>query len=222
MLATGDLVDGGSVAEYQHLRDIVAPLRAPLWLLPGNHDDRSALARRRSPSAPSWPASASMQFVIEGPVRVVCLDSSRPGEPGGRLDANQLEWLDATLAGGADRPHHRRPPPSSVRDRHRSHGRDGARRRRRRRASVPSSTAIPRSSGCSAAISIAASPVGGTARSPPPAPSVAHAVALDLRADGVPAWNREPPGYLLHWWTPEAGLVTHLQTIGDFPATPYE
>ena len=54
------------------------------------------------------------------------------------------------------------------------------------------------------------------------APSVAHAVALDLRARGVPSWNLEPPGYLLHWWTPEAGLVTHLQMIGDFPSTPYD
>ena len=52
------------------------------------------------------------------------------------------------------------------------------------------------------------------------APSVAHAVALDLN-DEPAAWSLEPPGFLLHRWTPETGLVTHLVPIGDYPPTPY-
>src|SRR4051794_7448465 len=72
VLATGDLVEGGSLAEYQHLRDIVAPLRAPLWLLPGNHDDRSAL-REAFPDRAELAGAGFIGFVIEGPVRVVCL-----------------------------------------------------------------------------------------------------------------------------------------------------
>jgi hypothetical protein len=50
---------------------------------------------------------------------------------------------------------------------------------------------------------------------------VAHAVALDLRG-GPAAWNREPPAYVLHWWTPSTGLVSHVQAIGAYPATRYD
>ena len=45
VVATGDLVDAGSAAEYGHLRRLLAPLDLPLFLLPGNHDSRDELAR---------------------------------------------------------------------------------------------------------------------------------------------------------------------------------
>jgi 3',5'-cyclic AMP phosphodiesterase CpdA len=48
------------------------------------------------------------------------------------------------------------------------------------------------------------------------APSTAHQIALDLRPDGPSAMKMDPPGYQLHYWTPEAGLVTHTAAIGDF------
>jgi hypothetical protein len=53
------------------------------------------------------------------------------------------------------------------------------------------------------------------------APSVAHAVALDLRPGGLAAWNREPPSYQLHHWTPAIGLVTHVEAIGEFDGALY-
>jgi hypothetical protein len=46
------------------------------------------------------------------------------------------------------------------------------------------------------------------------APSTAHAVQLDL-GDGRAAWNHEAPAILLHLYTPEGGVVTHLEVIGD-------
>ena len=50
------------------------------------------------------------------------------------------------------------------------------------------------------------------------APSTAHQVALDL-ADGFPpGFVFEPPGYLLHRWTPSQGLVSHSVVIGDYGA----
>ena len=42
--------------------------------------------------------------MIEGPLRIVTLDSSRYPEPGGSLDPEQLEWLDRTLARRPDQP----------------------------------------------------------------------------------------------------------------------
>jgi 3',5'-cyclic-AMP phosphodiesterase len=43
VLATVDLVDAGSAAEYERLRALLAPLPMPVYLIPGNHDDRDAL-----------------------------------------------------------------------------------------------------------------------------------------------------------------------------------
>ena len=43
VLGTGDLVDGGTSAEYARLRHLLSPLPMPVYLIPGNHDDREAL-----------------------------------------------------------------------------------------------------------------------------------------------------------------------------------
>jgi len=44
VLATGDLVDAGTDEEYRRLRGLLAPLPMPVYLIPGNHDNRDALA----------------------------------------------------------------------------------------------------------------------------------------------------------------------------------
>ena len=49
-------------------------------------------------------------------------------------------------------------------------------------------------------------------------PSVAHAVALDLRPGGPPAWDLEPPAITLYLWRPELGLVAHQLAVGVFEA----
>jgi 3',5'-cyclic AMP phosphodiesterase CpdA len=43
VVATGDLTDFGRPDEYLHLRALLAPLPMPVYLMPGNHDDRDAL-----------------------------------------------------------------------------------------------------------------------------------------------------------------------------------
>jgi 3',5'-cyclic-AMP phosphodiesterase len=40
---TGDLVEGGEPEEYAHLRVLLAPLRMPVLVIPGNHDARESL-----------------------------------------------------------------------------------------------------------------------------------------------------------------------------------
>jgi 3',5'-cyclic-AMP phosphodiesterase len=102
VLVSGDLADTPADEEYEEVRELLAPLRAPLYVLPGNHDDRAALSRHFGvPGARGEPVQYSADL---GPLRLVVLDTTRPGEDPGALDAERLGWLDAELAAAPDRP----------------------------------------------------------------------------------------------------------------------
>ena len=76
VLATGDLVDAGLPEEYRRLRDLLAPLPMPVYLIPGNHDNRDALASVFTDHAYLPRGGRFMQYVVEGhPVRLIALDT---------------------------------------------------------------------------------------------------------------------------------------------------
>jgi Icc protein len=111
---SGDLADNAADGEYGLVRELLAQLGLPFYVLPGNHDHRDTLRRHFDlPGA----VGAPVQYTADlGPLRLVVLDSTRPGEVRGELDADRLSWLDAELAGAPDRPtvlalHH---PPVST------------------------------------------------------------------------------------------------------------
>lgn len=105
VLATGDLVDGGTAGEYHHLRELLAPFPMPVYLIPGNHDDRSALCKAFRDHAYLPRPGAPVYYVLEEfPVRLLALDTVVPGAAGGALDAAQLDWLEARLAAAAHEP----------------------------------------------------------------------------------------------------------------------
>jgi 3',5'-cyclic-AMP phosphodiesterase len=114
VLISGDLADNADDAEYGELRDLLALLDAPSYVLPGNHDDRDALHRNFGvPGADGEPVQYAADL---GALRLVVLDTTRPGEDRGELDAQRLDWLDAELAGRPEAPtivamHH---PPLST------------------------------------------------------------------------------------------------------------
>ena len=45
VLISRDLSDNASDAEYEQVRSLLAPVAVPLYVLPGNHDDRGTLRR---------------------------------------------------------------------------------------------------------------------------------------------------------------------------------
>jgi Icc protein len=97
ILATGDLVqdDAGG---YPHFRAAFAPLGKPVLCIPGNHDDVPAMRAELS--------DAPFQFgglFDAGNWRVVMLDSTLPKETRGELGADELQRLDAALAGAPQR-----------------------------------------------------------------------------------------------------------------------
>jgi 3',5'-cyclic-AMP phosphodiesterase len=96
VLVSGDLSDHATDGEYDQVGDLLAPLDAPVYVLPGNHDDRSGLRRHFGvPGADSDPVHYSADL---GPLRLVVLDTTCPGEDRGALDGERLAWLDAELA----------------------------------------------------------------------------------------------------------------------------
>jgi 3',5'-cyclic-AMP phosphodiesterase len=102
VLISGDLSENASADEYAAVRSLVARLDAPVYPLPGNHDRRDTL--RTSFDLPGQ-ARTPVQYTADvGPLRLVALDSTRPGEDAGELDRDRLAWLDAELTGAPDRP----------------------------------------------------------------------------------------------------------------------
>ena len=102
---TGDSVQDGLAEEYAHLREILADLEAPLFLVPGNRDRQDAL-RHALDQYSYFPKSGDfLHYVVEDlPMRLVALDSVVPGERKGVFCAQRLAWLEETLAREPERP----------------------------------------------------------------------------------------------------------------------
>ena len=104
VLITGDLTNDGDAPVYAAFAAMVARLRAPFFVLTGNHDDR-ALIRQTFAAAGYLPGKGPLCYALDRfAVRVIALDTLVPGEPCGQLGAEQLAWLDARLCEAPDKP----------------------------------------------------------------------------------------------------------------------
>ncbi len=98
ILLTGDLVNNERPEEYAIFARAIADPPAPLYVLPGNHDDRTGI-REALPRHDYLPRSGPLSYTIEDfPVRIVMIDQIVPGETHGLLTRPQAEWLDGVLA----------------------------------------------------------------------------------------------------------------------------
>lgn len=95
LLVTGDIADHGAEAEYEEaVRLLDAPF--PVLTCPGNHDARPAYRTSFLGEAPGT-APVNRVHRVAGCAVLMC-DSTIPGRDEGRLDAETLDWIDATLA----------------------------------------------------------------------------------------------------------------------------
>lgn len=105
VLLTGDLVNDERADEYAVLAESIADPPAPLFIMPGNHDDRALMRAAFGRQHHYLPAVGPLSFVIDAfPVRVVAVDQIVPGETHGRLTEDQAEWLDAQLSAAPHKP----------------------------------------------------------------------------------------------------------------------
>lgn len=217
VLLSGDLVNDGEPEQYEHLAELLAPLSAPLHLMPGNHDHTENL-RAAFPDL-VHDRHGLADGVIEGPLRIITLDSSRFPAPGGTLDASQLAWLDERLREAPTAPtvvalHH---PPFATGIKHMDAMSLSA------EAATGLAEVIARHPHVERVLCghlhrlIIRRFAGSLAMT---SPGTAHSLQLDF-TDGPPAWNYEPPALLVHRWDPHDGLVTHLEIIGDHRPVPF-
>src|SRR4051812_26831843 len=81
VLITGDLADRGEPLAYQHLREILAGLQLPYYVIPGNHDKHAAFREAFQDHSYIPPSGDFIQYVIDDyPVRIVAADSVVPGQ----------------------------------------------------------------------------------------------------------------------------------------------
>lgn len=99
ILVTGDLSQDETPASYRRFVEFFGPLGAPVHCLPGNHDIPRALAQ----SLAGQPNVHFTRWVDLGPWQIVLLNTVVPRDNGGELAADELEFLDRTLAGAPDR-----------------------------------------------------------------------------------------------------------------------
>src|SRR5215468_619425 len=86
VVATGDLVDRGLPEEYEHLADLLAPLTMPVYVIPGNHDERNALRANLSEQRYLHTGGEFLHYAVPlGPICLIGLDTVVPGEGGGSL-----------------------------------------------------------------------------------------------------------------------------------------
>lgn len=207
VIFTGDTVQNGQPEEYALLHELLQPLDAPLYLIPGNRDDKEGL---RSVFGGNLPGNGDfLQYVVEDyAVRLVAIDSTSPGERKGVFCPERQAWLDVVLDAQPERPtllfiHH---PPFDIDDHY-----IGGYRRPEEAAAL--ADVVGRHSQvqgmlCGHVHCPGKHEWAGTVASLMPS------IAVDLRKGVDEAEALEQPIYMLHRVSEEAGFVSRAKRVG--------
>jgi Icc protein len=99
IVLTGDLVHDAPIAGYERLKHFFDCFDAPVYCLPGNHDDLSLMESQFNDGRFFAAGEAGLKNW-----RLFFLDSTRPGCVEGYLEKAQLSALDQALHGNTDQP----------------------------------------------------------------------------------------------------------------------
>jgi 3',5'-cyclic AMP phosphodiesterase CpdA len=210
VLVTGDVTNNGLPAEMARAAAILDDLRPPFYVIPGNHDARDTLIAAFGPKHCPSQSDAFVNYVLEGyDIRLIAVDSTIPGAPGGEICPARAAWLDERLSEDEERPtlifmHH--PPVAFGVIETDVDGFIGADRL---------GDVIARHSNV---VQILAGHIHLSSFSQwrgvvvSTAPSMGMRLFLDLTL-GRSAFILDAPAYHLHLWTPEQRLITHTVRV---------
>lgn len=219
VLITGDLGDFGYPEEYELIATLLAELKMPSLIVPGNHDVSEPLRDMvtRLPNALNFdhPEFCCTRHE-QGGWQFIGLDSHVPGHPYGQIAVKQLNWLRAQLT-NCDLPtvicwHH---PPLIV-------GIDHMDRQNLRNADVVAAAL----SGYDHIKAIVCGhihrPITGMFGGFPVfvAPAHNHAVTLDLAANAPSSFSIESPMIRLFHLANDT-LTSHLSVLPSHQQGPY-
>lgn len=216
LLITGDLVNTAQPQEYAALAAILARTDIPLYLVPGNHDAAAPLRRAfpehdyLQPDGTEATDDAIQFSIAIGHIQLIALDTTIPGRHDARLCDNRLRWAEAALERAQDRPvllalHH---PPfltgHTAFDRLPFEGKDKLEALVLRYPNIERVT-------CGHIHAAIQRRFGGTIASVCPSPAFTY--GLVLQPKGRFTTSAEAPGFQLHQWSQEGGLVTHTRLL---------
>jgi len=216
VIATGDLVDTPDTRSYGLLREILARLPLPVFLLPGNHDERRGMLSAFPDHRYLRRDGDFLQYAVdEYPMRLLGLDTVIPGQPEGALCAQRLRWLEQRLS-ESDAPtlialHH--PPFFTGIDHMDQMGLTNSSALANVVRRFPQVQRLI----CGHLHRPIQALFAGTMVSV--CPSTAHQVLLDLKPGSAARFVMEPAAFQLHLWTGDT-LVTHTAYTGDY-GTPH-
>jgi 3',5'-cyclic AMP phosphodiesterase CpdA len=212
VLMTGDLTDFGREDEYRVLRRLIAPLTMPVYVIPGNHDERGNFRKAFFDHAYLPPAGDMCYVIDDYPLRMIGLDTTIPGKPGGEVCPARLEWLDHQLRARPDAPtllfmHH---PPIIT-------GIEHMDVQNCANADALGDVLELHPQVLQILCGHVHRPIHTLWRGVMVsiAPSASHYVALDLGENPPRDFYLEPPSVHLHQWR-DGSLVTHLSFVGAF------
>jgi Icc protein len=204
---TGDIAHNGRQDEYAQAVAMLAKARPPVYVLPGNKDDRANL--RAAFFTPNYFVSEFIDYAVEDyPVRLIVLDTLSPGNGRGEFRPQQARHLTELMDAEPDKPiavftHH--PPFEVTVGPDRFHFEDAASLSRLREALQRCARIVAVFSGH---VHRAAAGVVGHI----PA-SVVPCIATTLRKGDYPAQMKTCPVYHLHRFDPAWGFVTESRIV---------
>lgn len=216
IVVTGDISDDGEADSLETFRAAMRPLRAPLLVVPGNHDRRESM-RASFADAGYMPPVGRLNWVRElDELTLIGLDTLVEGQGGGVLDAETLAFVRAALSEAGTRPvliamHH--PPFASGIAFMDAIGLDG---------SAALADCLTEARGevrivCGHVHStIAASVAGRVALS---SAAICSAFSADYRPDAPVGFLAQPGGYMVHTWDDgfRSAAVSLAEAQGPYP-----
>lgn len=207
---TGDIVHNGREDEYARAAGILAKATVPVYVIPGNKDDRENLKAAFSEAGYLSPCSVFIDYAVEGfPIRLVFLDTLNPGSNKGDFCTARAERLNELVTAGDEKPiavfaHH---PPFEVDVGPNPMHFDNLRAMARMREALQQSGRV-RSLFCGHVHRFASGSVGDI-----PA-SVVTAVSTTLRKGDYPAEAQGRAYYQLHRFDEDGRFISDARIAG--------